>query len=103
MRQGLLGAEGGEELVLGVDFHSEAAGVERGGRLTELGHAPIAGVAVVPRVGYLALHLFDDVPGSRQIGIAYAQADDVYPCIAFLRDLALDLRKEIRGKLVHTG
>ena len=101
MSQTLLGTQEREELLRGIEFHAEAAFVEGGCSLGELRKAPVAGVAMIARVGHLALHLFHDEGRRGQIGIADPQADDIHPARALLGDLALHLGEEIGGQVVH--
>ena len=75
----LLGADRRDDLGLGVDLDAEAALVEAGERLAELGAPAVRRVLVGPGVGDGRLHRLDDVRIGGRVRIADAQRDHVDP------------------------
>ena len=76
--EALLGAEGGDDLGLGVELHPEAAGVVAGLGAAEAGDALGGGIAVGAGAAHGLHKLFDDVGGRVHVGVAHAEVDDVH-------------------------
>ena len=100
----LLGADRRDHLALGVDLDPEAAVVELGEGLAELGASAVARVLLVGRVGDRLLHRLDDVRVGRLVGVADAEADHVDAGGALLGDAPLQLGEHVgRHRLQALG
>jgi hypothetical protein len=75
--EALLGAEGGDDLRVGIELHAEAARIVARLRLAQAGDAFGGGIAVGARLPRRLDELLDDVLGGRQVRIAHAEVDDV--------------------------
>ena len=93
---GLLRAQRGHDLALGVESDAEAPPVVGGHRLAEQQGALVRRVLVRGGVPRRLGEGRDDVLGCRRVGVADAEADDVDAGRPPGGDLALDLGEQVR-------
>ena len=91
----LFGAEQRHDLAVLVERHPETILIVGGDRRAKLDAAAVGGVLVVVRRAHAVDHGPDDVIGSRRVGVADAEADDVDAGRPFGRHLALDLGEQV--------
>ena len=96
--QPLLGAEGDDDLALGIDLDIEAAGVIAGAGAAQPGDAARHRIAVGLRVLHRLDELGDDVRRGRAVGIAHAEIDHVAPGGARLGLQRVDLAEDVGRK-----
>ncbi len=80
--EAFLGAERGDDLLLGIELHAEAAAVIGRLRLAQARDAARGRIAVGARLADGLLQLVDDVLRRRQVRIAHAEIDDVGALVA---------------------
>ena len=93
--QALLGAEGGDDLGLGVERHPEAAGVVAGLGAAQAGDALGGGVAVGAGASDGFYKLFNDVGRRRHVRVAHAEVDDVHALGPVFRLQPVDLGEDV--------
>ena len=101
MGDAVFGADGGENLFVGVDFmvlKAEAFGHEMRGRMTERGDAFVKGIAVIFWVVNRFGHFIDDEFMRGQIGVADAEVDDIFAGRKKGALLLVDLDEKVRGQ-----
>ena len=77
--EALLGAEGRDHLGVRIELHAEAALVIGGLGAAQARNALGGGIAVGARLASGLDQFLDHMAGSRQIGVAHAEVDDVGP------------------------
>ena len=100
VRQPLLGPDGRHHLGLGVELDAEAAQVQRGDGLAELGDALARRVAVVLGVVDGLGELLDRGVGRGQVGVPEPEVDDVAAGSTGRQLQRLDVREDVRGQAV---
>ena len=100
VRQPFFGPDGRDHLGLGVELDAEAAQVERGDGLAQLGDALAGRVPVVLRVVDGLGQLLDGRVGRRQVGVAEPEVDDVATGSTGRQLQRLDVREDVRGQAV---
>ena len=96
--EALLGAEGGDDLGLGVELHPEAAGVVAGLGAAEAGDALGGRIAVGAGAAHGFHKLFNDVGGRVHVRVAHAEVDDVHPLGAVAGLEPVHLGEDVGGK-----
>ncbi len=95
--EAFLGADGGDDFAVGVEFDAVAAFVFEGDFAAEVVEADGDGVAVIAGVlGGLGEFLEDEI-GRGIDGVAHAQVDDICAAAAFLGLEAVEAGEEVGG------
>ena len=102
MSDAFLRADERNDLFLGVELHAEPPHIPVGDAFPELRKALGLGVAVVWSVVRGRTERVYDVVGRRNVGIAYAEADDLDALRLLFGDLPADLHEKIRGDPIHS-
>ena len=101
VREPFLGADGRDDLAVGVQLHPEAPQVQVRDRLPELGDPAARRVAVVAGVVYRLGQLLDGHVGRRDVGVAEPEVDDVVAGSTRLQLQLVDLGEDVRRKSVY--
>ncbi len=96
--EAFLGAEGGDDLGLGIELHAEAAGVVAGLSAAEAGYSLGGGVPVGPGAPDGFHKLFNDMAGCIHVRITHAEVDDVHALGAVAGLEPVDLGEDVRGQ-----
>ena len=100
VRETLLGADGGDDLGVGVEVDVEEHLVARGHRQAQVGDAARGAVAMVARIVRRLRELRDGHVGAREIRITEAEIDDVATRGARLGLQPVDLGEDVRRQAV---
>jgi len=102
VRQGVLGSDGDDSFLLGIQGHAIISLVAAGNLFAQFGDAARLRVAMIARIARGFDQLVDDGARGGAVGVPHAEIDDIDLCGARLGAHLIDYGEYVGRKLLNT-